>query len=149
MARMISFHATSPHLASDGANARRHATAAFDLANEVQHKRTATFRDAALCAEVALSVVRIFAILAGRRERINLEYERCDVEDLPWGLGTPFCDDVRPGTAARVTVAVRSVEARHEVDVSRLREWLGSNGKSPREQALKHELRKLLGWDAN
>jgi hypothetical protein len=32
--------------------------------------------------------------------------------------------------------------------VSRLRQWLESVGKSPREQALKHELRKLLDMDA-
>lgn len=61
---------------------------------------------------------------------------------------SPFADDARPGFAARLTVAVRSVEARHEVDMLRLREWLSSNGKSPREQALKHELRKLLDMDA-
>lgn len=58
---------------SDQANARKHAKAAFDLANEVQHKRTATFRDAALCAEAALSVIRIVTILSGRRERTDLK----------------------------------------------------------------------------
>lgn len=49
---------------------------------------------------------------------------------------------------ARLTVAIKSVEARHEVKVSRLREWPESMGKSPREQALKNELRKLLDMDA-
>ncbi len=57
----------------DNANARKHAKAAFDLANELQHRRTATFRDAALCTEAALSVVRIVAILSGRRERTSLD----------------------------------------------------------------------------
>lgn len=53
-------------------NARRHAKAAFDLANDLQHDRTAVFRDAALCAEATLSVVRIAAIASGRRERTEL-----------------------------------------------------------------------------
>jgi hypothetical protein len=57
----------------DHAAARKHAKAAFDLANELQHKRTAAFRDTALCTEAALSVVRIVAILSGRRERTNLD----------------------------------------------------------------------------
>ena len=36
--------------------ARKHARASLDLANELQHKRTAEFRDAALCAEATTSV---------------------------------------------------------------------------------------------
>jgi len=40
-------------------------------ANEetLQHKRTADFRMAALCAEATSSVVNILAVLAGRRGR--------------------------------------------------------------------------------
>ena len=49
--------------------ARKHAKAALDLANAVQHRRTATFRDAALCVEAAASVTNIVAILSGRRIR--------------------------------------------------------------------------------
>ena len=47
--------------------ARKHAKAAVGLALALQHKRTADFRMAALCAEAATSVVNILAILAGRR----------------------------------------------------------------------------------
>ena len=47
--------------------ARRHAKAALDLANDLQHRRTATFRDAALCAEATTSVVNLVAIISGRR----------------------------------------------------------------------------------
>lgn len=47
--------------------ARKHATAALDLANELQHNRTASFTDAALCAEATVSVVGIVAILCGKR----------------------------------------------------------------------------------
>lgn len=48
---------------------RRHAKAALSLANDLQHHRTATFRDAALCAEATVSVVNISAIIYGRRDR--------------------------------------------------------------------------------
>lgn len=53
-----------------GANetARRHAKASLALANELQHKRTAAFRDAALCAEATISVVNLIAIVSGRRD---------------------------------------------------------------------------------
>jgi len=47
--------------------ARKHATAALDLANELQHKRTATFKHAALCAEATVSVIGIVAVISGKR----------------------------------------------------------------------------------
>ncbi|HZZ32906.1 MAG TPA: hypothetical protein VFE10_13045 [Phenylobacterium sp.] len=47
--------------------ARAHAKAAVKLALALQHKRTADFRTAALCAEGATSVVNMLAIVAGRR----------------------------------------------------------------------------------
>ena len=49
-------------------NARRHAKASLALANELTHKQTAVFRDAALCAEATASVVNIIAILSGKRD---------------------------------------------------------------------------------
>jgi hypothetical protein len=52
-----------------GANeeARAHAKAALKLALALQHKRTADYRMAALCAEATYSVVNICALLTGRR----------------------------------------------------------------------------------
>lgn len=50
-------------------DARRHARAAVSLALALQHKRTADFTTAALCAEGTLSVVNLLAIIAGRRGR--------------------------------------------------------------------------------
>jgi hypothetical protein len=47
---------------------RQHAKAAFDLANELQHKRTANFRHAALCAEATTAVVNLVAIISGQRD---------------------------------------------------------------------------------
>jgi hypothetical protein len=54
-------------------SARRHAKASLELANDLQHRRNASFRDAALCTEATMSVVRIVAILAGRRERTRID----------------------------------------------------------------------------
>lgn len=48
--------------------ARKHAKSALDLANALQHRRTAAFREAALCVEATTSVVNIIAIVAGRRD---------------------------------------------------------------------------------
>lgn len=47
---------------------RRHAKASLVLANALQHDRTATFRNAALCAEATRTVVNITAIISGKRD---------------------------------------------------------------------------------
>ena len=48
--------------------ARSHARAALRLAIALQHKRTADFRTAALCAEATASVVNLVAVVSGRRQ---------------------------------------------------------------------------------
>ena len=53
---------------SSNACSRKSARASLDLANEVQHQRSADFRKAALCAEATASVINIIAILAGVRD---------------------------------------------------------------------------------
>jgi len=55
---------------SGNEDARAHAKAAVNLTLALQHKRTADFRTAALCAEGTCSVVNMLAILAGRRRRL-------------------------------------------------------------------------------
>jgi len=54
---------------SGGSNesARRHAKASLSLANDLQHRRTATSKDAALCAEATRTVVNIVAIISEYR----------------------------------------------------------------------------------
>lgn len=47
--------------------ARKQALATVDFAASLYHKRTATSRDAALCAEATTSIVHMIAILSGRR----------------------------------------------------------------------------------
>jgi len=47
---------------------RRFAKSVFDLAVNLQHGRTATFHDAALCAEATRAIVNTIAILSGKRD---------------------------------------------------------------------------------
>jgi hypothetical protein len=47
---------------------RKHARASLDLAVHLQHRRTATFREAALCVEATTSVINTIAIVAGLRD---------------------------------------------------------------------------------
>lgn len=65
--RMIDAYISSELAGGANEEARRHAKASLALANSLQHKRTATFKDAALCAEATNSVVNIIAIISGRR----------------------------------------------------------------------------------
>ena len=48
--------------------ARKHAKAAYGLAVALQHRRTANFREAALCSEATSSLVNSIAIISGRRD---------------------------------------------------------------------------------
>lgn len=47
--------------------ARRHAKAALDFANKLQHDRMATYNSALMCAEATTSVVNVVAIVSGKR----------------------------------------------------------------------------------
>lgn len=47
---------------------RKFARAVFDLAVNLQHRRTAKFRDAALCAEATRSIINTIALLSGQRD---------------------------------------------------------------------------------
>jgi len=51
--------------------ARTHAKAALGLALALQHKRTADYQTAALCAEATVSVVNLLAVISGRRRRTS------------------------------------------------------------------------------
>ena len=66
--RMLDRYLAVELAGGSNAIARRHARASLDLANQLQHERTAAFRKAALCAEATASVVNIIAILSGIRD---------------------------------------------------------------------------------
>jgi hypothetical protein len=58
--------------------ARKFAKAALDLANDLQHRRTATFRDTSLCIEATNAVMKVVALLSGNAELNNrgLPYQK-------------------------------------------------------------------------
>lgn len=66
--RMLEAFVSVELAGSENSAIRKAVKAAFDLSNDLQHKRTATFREAALSAEATFSTVRIVAIISGRRE---------------------------------------------------------------------------------
>lgn len=66
--RMIDAFLAGEYAGPSSEVVRKHARASYDLANELQHRRTADFRQAALCAEGTSAVVNVLAILAGRRD---------------------------------------------------------------------------------
>ena len=49
---------------------------------------------------------------------------------------------VNPSTRLRITVEPPSTT--HEISVAKLHAWLNTNGRSPREQAKKADLRRLI-----
>ena len=48
------------------------------------------------------------------------------------------------GASTKLRVAVEAPTTTHELSVGKLQAWLDSNGRSPREQAVKVTLRQLL-----
>ena len=67
-ARMLGAYIASEFGGESNEALRKHAKASLGLAVELQHKRTADFRVAALCAEAVGSVVNSIAIVSGRRD---------------------------------------------------------------------------------
>lgn len=66
--RMISAFLVEAASGGSNENVRKHAKASLKLAVELQHKRSAEFRIAALCLEATSSITNLVAILAGRRD---------------------------------------------------------------------------------
>jgi hypothetical protein len=66
--RMLEAYIANTLSGSSNEASRRHAKASLDLANDLQHRRTAEFRHAALCVEATASVVNIIAIISGQRD---------------------------------------------------------------------------------
>lgn len=66
--RMLEAYIAAELEGSSNEAVRRHAKAAYSLAVDLQHRRTATFRQAALCVEATTSAVNVIAIISGRRD---------------------------------------------------------------------------------
>jgi hypothetical protein len=69
--RMLDGYISAELVGTPNEGVRRHAKAALSLANDLQHHRTADYRQAALCAEATTSVVNLLAIISGRRDRVG------------------------------------------------------------------------------
>lgn len=65
--RMLDAYFSSEFSGSENQALRQHAKASLNLANTLQHKRTAKYKDALLCSEATRTVVNIAAITSGRR----------------------------------------------------------------------------------
>lgn len=66
--RMLDAYIAVAFAGSAQEHLRKHARAAYDLAAHLQHRRTASFREAAACAEATASIVNLIAIMAGLRD---------------------------------------------------------------------------------
>lgn len=69
--RMLDSYIAAELKGGSNSGVRHHAKAALSLANDLQHHRTATYRQAALCAEATTSVINLTAIISGRRDFEN------------------------------------------------------------------------------
>ena len=66
--RMLDRYLAVEVMGSANALARKQTKGSLDLANELQHLRTASLREAALCAEATASVINLIAIVSGARD---------------------------------------------------------------------------------
>jgi AcrR family transcriptional regulator len=66
--RMLDGYIAAEMAGSSNEQIRRHAKASLALALALQHRRTASFRMAALCCEATRSVVNIIAVMSGLRD---------------------------------------------------------------------------------
>jgi hypothetical protein len=66
--RMLDAYTAVAFAGSAHERIRKHARAAYDLAAHLQHRRTASFRQAAACTEATTSIVNLIAIMAGLRD---------------------------------------------------------------------------------
>jgi hypothetical protein len=65
--RMLEAYVAAELSGQGNEESRKHVRSALDLALALQHRRTAGFRDAAMCVEATTAVVNIIAIVSGRR----------------------------------------------------------------------------------
>lgn len=66
--RLLEAYIAAELSGSSNETVRKHARASYDLAVHLQHKRTAGFREAALCVEATTSLINVIAIISGRRD---------------------------------------------------------------------------------
>ena len=92
--RMLARYVAAECRGASNKEVRKCVNSAVDLANKVTHRRTAAYRDAALCAQATLNVIGLIALISGKRDRnaMRSEVESHDREidnnaDSPFGAG--------------------------------------------------------------
>ena len=84
--RMLHSYLSTELSGNQNEGVRRHAKASLSLANDLQHHRTADYRQAALCSEATASVVNIVSIVSGRRDpdgrQVGLMQSMTEVQGL-------------------------------------------------------------------
>lgn len=71
---------------------RKHARASLDLAVALQHRRTAEYRDAAMCLEGTISMINLLAIVQGRRNPDNISAPSVAIQ--PEALAAPITTEM-------------------------------------------------------
>ncbi len=71
--RMLTVYLRTEYSGSSFEELRRCVRAIVDLANSLQHDRSANIKDATLCYEASMSLVNIFGILSGRKSFVAEE----------------------------------------------------------------------------
>jgi hypothetical protein len=66
--RMLEAYVSAELAGQGNDESRKHIRSALELALALQHRRTAGFRDAAMCVEATTAVINIVAIVSGRRD---------------------------------------------------------------------------------
>lgn len=66
--RMLDAYLAAKLSGKTNATARRHAKSSLDFANDLTHRRTADFQQAAMCSEATTAVVNLVAIISGQRD---------------------------------------------------------------------------------
>jgi hypothetical protein len=93
--RMLGAYFEAELAGSSHQSARKYAKSLLDLANDLQHRRNADYRDAALCLEATDALVRLVTVLSGRsmdasrsRVEVQISYEklRISADEHLYGL---------------------------------------------------------------
>jgi integrase len=92
--------------------ARRHARSALDLANGLQHSRTADYAKAAMCLEATRSVVNVISVAAGRGDSRHTIAELC----------RRYVEEMNPGPSHRWILLRIAKEALGSAIASKFRE---------------------------
>ena len=83
--RMIARYVASEYPGRSSREIRKCVNSTLDVANKVTHGRTSTYRDAAICAQATLNVVGLIAIISGKRDQTDAQFDPASIDVLTEG----------------------------------------------------------------